>query len=150
MKITQGYGKRVKMARADISATQVGLAKAALSDGASAKNIGRIEKEEVTPRASTLEKIAAATGVDLNWLVTGRTQYRQNCVVRTPGIGARIAKVRIAQGMTLRALAEKSGLGQSSRNVSRLETGEMRPRAETLGRISVALGVPRDHLAYGM
>lgn len=149
MDITQGYGKRVQMARADIRATQVGLARAALSTGASAKNIGRIEKEEVTPRASTLKKIADATGVDLTWLATGRTQYRQNCVVRTPGIGPRIAQFRADRGLTLRALAEQSGLGQSSKNISRLESGEMRPRAETLGRISVALGVSRDRLAYG-
>jgi transcriptional regulator with XRE-family HTH domain len=150
MQIIKGFGKRVQMARKDMSATQVAFARMALSCGASAKNIGRIEKEEVTPREVTLQKIADVTGVDINWLATGKTQLKQNCVVKTAGIGSRIAQMRQARGMTLRTLAEKSGLGQSSKNVSRLESGEVRPRAVTLGRVASALGVSMERLAYGV
>jgi transcriptional regulator with XRE-family HTH domain len=149
MKITKGFGKRVRMARNDMSATQVAFARMALSCGASAKNIGRIEKEEVTPREVTLQKIADVTGVDITWLATGKTLLKQNCVVRTAGIGSRITQVRKTRSLTLRALSEQAGLGQSSKNVSRLESGEVRPRAVTLGRVASALGVSMERLAYG-
>lgn len=147
--LTKGYGKRVNLARTDLKSTQVGLAQRALSSRASAKNIGRIEQEQVSPRTLTLQKIATATGVDLDWLTTGKTELRQNCVVRTAGIGQRIAYFRKDRGLTLRALAEQAGLGESSRNVSRLESGEVRPRAGTLGRVAQALGVSVERLAYG-
>jgi transcriptional regulator with XRE-family HTH domain len=149
MQLSKGFGKRVQMARKDQNATQVAFARMALSGGASAKNIGRIEKEEVTPREETLKKIAKAAGVDINWLATGKTQLKGNCLVKTAGIGTRITQMRKARGLSLLALAEKSGLGQSSRNVSRLESGEVRPRLATLGRVASALGVPVEQLAYG-
>jgi len=149
MDITPGYGKRVKLARTERAFTQVGLARTALSGGASAKNIGRIENEQVKPRASTLTKIADATGVDVDWLLTGRTLMRENCVVRTAGIGRRINAYRGERGYSLRFVAEKSELGASAKNVSRLETGEHRPRTGTLERIASVLDVPVERLAFG-
>jgi transcriptional regulator with XRE-family HTH domain len=145
----KGFGKRVNLARKDLKSTQVALAQRALSPRASAKNIGRIEQEEVSPRSSTLQKIATATGVDVAWLATGKTPLRQNCVVRTAGIGPRISHFRIDRGLTMRALAEQAGLGESSRNVGRLESGEVRPRAGTLARLAKTLGVSVERLAYG-
>jgi transcriptional regulator with XRE-family HTH domain len=149
MKITKGFGNRVLMARNDMGATQVSMALRAFAGHASAKNIGRIEKEEVTPRMSTLGKIAVVADIDVNWLATGKTTMKPNCVVKTAGIGKRITQFRKDRGLTLRALAERAGLGESSKNVSRLESGEVRPRAATLGRVASALGVSVERLAYG-
>ena len=72
MKINSGYGKRVTLVRLDTELGKQAFARAALSDGASAKNISRIEIEEVTPRPMTLAKIASFGGVSLEWLAKGK------------------------------------------------------------------------------
>lgn len=149
MEINTGYGQRVKMARKDMDITQVHLARTALSKGASSKNIGRIEREEVLPRPLTLKKIANATGVDAEWLATGRIAMEDNRVVRAGGIGARMMAYRQNSGMTMRRLAEESGLGASSKNVSRIERCEVRPRARTLRRVAAVLEVSVEQLAFG-
>lgn len=149
MEITTGYGRRVKMARQDMEITQVLLARTALSKGASSKNIGRIEREEVLPRPQTLQKIAHATGVDAEWLATGRLVMEDNRVVRAAGIGARMMAHRQNCGLTMRRLAEESGLGASSKNVSRIERCEVRPRARTLRRVAAVLEVSVEQLAFG-
>lgn len=149
MKITQGFGKRVQMVRSDLGASQHAFATKALSKGASAKNIGRIEQEQVTPRIDTLEKIAAAGNVDMQWLVTGKTVIKPTRVVKAAGIGSRVAALRTKRGLTMKELAQKARLGDSSKNVGRIETGEVRPRGETLTRLAGVLGVPVEQLAYG-
>lgn len=149
MKITTGYGNRFKMARLDMALTQVLLARTALSKGASSKNIGRIEREEVLPRPLTLKKIAEVTGVDAEWLATGRVTMVENRVVRAAGIGSRMMALRQGHGMTMRRLAEESGLGASSKNVSRIERCEVRPRARTLRRVAAVLDVSVEKLAFG-
>lgn len=149
MNITKGFGQRVKSVRTSSKMTQTAFARVALSSGASAKNIGRIESEEVTPRFTTMEKIAAAGNVDLQWLCSGVCPLKPTHVLRTPGIGARIQQSRVARGMTRIELAKAAKLGASPKNVSRLELGEHSPRGNTLSRIAEALKVPVAYLAYG-
>lgn len=149
MSISKGYGSRVQQTRLAMGVSMRGFAVQALSKGASAKNIGRIENEQVVPRADTLERIAALGKVDLAWLSTGSTAIYPTKVVQTPGIGARVASYRKARGLTMRELARRAKLGESSKNVGRIEIGEVRPRGATLGRLAAALDVSVEQLAFG-
>ena len=105
MKAQNGFGKRVALVRRDAKLSMTAFAQKALSPNASAKNIGRIESEEVTPRANTLVKIAEAGGVSLEWLATGQCTLKPSTIVRTAGVGERITKARLAKGMTCLGLA---------------------------------------------
>jgi transcriptional regulator with XRE-family HTH domain len=149
MKAENGFGKRVTLVRREAQLSMSAFAKKALSPNASAKNIGRIENEEVTPRTKTLAKIADVGGVDMKWLATGQCDLKPGTIVRTAGVGERIAQARRAKGMSCLALAQASGLGASPKNISRLEKGEHRPRSATLERIAASLKVPVAYLAYG-
>ncbi len=149
MKIAPGYGKRVTLVRLDTELGKEAFARLALSEGASAKNISRIEVEEVTPRPMTLAKIATFGGVSLEWLARGKVALRANDIVRTGGVGARIAEVRRKRGLTRNALARKAGLGNTTKNISRLEDREHLPRARTLVKIADVLKVSPEYLAYG-
>jgi transcriptional regulator with XRE-family HTH domain/Zn-dependent peptidase ImmA (M78 family) len=63
------------------------------------------------------------------------------------GIGARIARLREAQGWSQRALARWVGLDQSA--VSRIEAGHRRLTADELQRFAEALSVSADDLLKG-
>lgn len=52
-------------------------------------------------------------------------------------VGARIREIRQARGLTLEALASKCGIAKP--NLSRLETGKVTPKFETLRAIAAAL-----------
>ena len=54
-------------------------------------------------------------------------------------IGRRVRDARARSGLTLEALAERTGMHAS--NVSRLESGKHTPSLETLERVAAALGV---------
>lgn len=55
-------------------------------------------------------------------------------------IGRRLHQIREADGATLAALAERSGLGRAT--LSRVERGTRNPSLDTLARVADALGVP--------
>lgn len=149
MLITKGFGRRVHEARLDTGMSQRQFATTALSPRASAKNIGRIENEEVTPKLETLAKIASASGVSLSWLMTGRMALAPNDVVTTGGVSRRIRLARLKAGLSRNALSTRSGLGETTRNVQRLENRDHRPRARTLVRLASVLKVSPTYLAYG-
>ena len=149
MQVNAGYGKRVELVRRDTRLGKELFARLALSPNASAKNISRIEIQQVSPRLSTLNKIASFGGVDLNWLATGTCALRPNDIVRTADIGQRIAHLRRQSGLSRCALSRKAKLGNSTKNISRLETGEHRPLARTIVRIAEVLNVTPTYLAYG-
>lgn len=149
MKIAQGYGRRVAAVRQDVAFSQHLFACMALSDNASANNIGRIEREDVTPRIQTVAKIASFGGVSLDWLLTGNLNLRPNDIVKVPGVGQRIAQVRKQRGLTMLQLAKKAELGDSAQNVRRLEIRKHQPRKATLAKIAKALNVSTDYLAFG-
>ncbi len=147
--IAPGYGKRVALVRADSTLGKEAFARQALSAGASAKNISRIEIEEVSPRTMTLAKIATFGGVSLEWLAKGQMALKPNDICRTGGVGARIAEVRRKRGLTRNALARAAELGNTTKNISRLEQREHMPRARTLVKIAKVLQVSPQYLAYG-
>ena len=55
-------------------------------------------------------------------------------------IGQRLRELRAAQGLSLEALAERSGVSRS--NISLIERGESSPTAVVLDKLTAALGVP--------
>ncbi len=63
-------GERLKQARLDAGLTQRQLGDACGIDSA---NIRKYETNRQNPKHETLEKIAAALGVDINWLRNGQT-----------------------------------------------------------------------------
>lgn len=148
--IEKGFGHRVSAIRLASGLGKEAFARDVLSEGASAKNISRIEAEEVTPREATLRKISAYGNVNMEWLTTGRCVLKPTDVVTTIGLGARIAKAREAAGMNCRELAKASSLGASSKNVSRYEKGEHRPTYRTVEKLAAALKVNPAHLAFGV
>lgn len=149
LKIKPGFGARVAMVRKDSGMSKLAFARLALSDGASSKNMGRIEAEEVTPRPMTLAKIAVFGGVSMEWLTQGQMALLPNDICRTGGVGQRIREVREAAGMTRCELSRISGLGNTTKNIDRLEVREHTPRARTLVKIARALNVSPTYLAYG-
>lgn len=59
-------------------------------------------------------------------------------------IGARIAELRKAKGMTQKNLAETTGLIQP--NIARIENGRYSTSLDTLARIAEALGARLDFI----
>lgn len=57
-------------------------------------------------------------------------------------LGARLRQARESKGLTQAEAAEALGVGQST--LSDWETGESRPRDETIRHVLEVLGVPRD------
>lgn len=146
MQVLKGYGRRVSAIRKDLGMSKREFAVLTLSPKASAKNIGRIEAEEVIPLPETLNKISAVTGVSSEWVRTGQIDLGDNAVVRVPGLGRRIEKLRKQRGMSCLALAREAGLGNTSKNIRRIEQGEVRPRTMTLRKIAPCLGTTVEKL----
>lgn len=140
--------QRIRAARQAASLSRQGLNYIAFGV-ANATNIGRLEDGNVAnPRAETLSRIAAATEVSVDWLTHGLIGEDEH-TVKVAGIGARIQKAREHAGMSARALATESGLGESAQNVRRLERGNSYPTLGTVERIAYVLGRSPDSLAYG-
>ena len=62
----------------------------------------------------------------------------------TPPVGARIRQVRLARGMSLRALAREVGVSASL--ISQIETGKSQPSVSTLYAITTALAISIEAL----
>ncbi len=60
------------------------------------------------------------------------------------GVGARVRAVREGRSLTQLEVSEKSGVVPEQ--ISRIETGRMRPRAKTVRVLAQALGVPVEKL----
>jgi transcriptional regulator with XRE-family HTH domain len=139
--VRPGFGARIRAMRQAAGLSQSAFARLVFSGSPSARNIGRLETEEVTPRLATLARIARVCNADLRWLAEGRVHAGAGSVLRVPLVGPRIARLRERRGVSRLALARASGLGASSRNVGRIESGEVYPRLATVERLARALGV---------
>lgn len=145
----KGFGARIAAIRVGTGLSMTSFARAVLSPGASAKNIGRIEAEEVQPRAATIAKLAATGGVTPEWLTQGKYDTKPGTTVRAVGVGQRIEAARKAKGLTALALAKAAGMGATAQNVRRLETGSHAPTMSTLTKLADVLGMPVTKLAFG-
>lgn len=150
MELKPGYGMRLAAVRMEAGLSKHAFALKVLSERASAQNIGRLEKESVVPRLATLLKIAEHTGCNLAWLVTGQASVEENLPLRVPGIGRRIEEARHKKGLSQRALANLAHLGDSAKNVGRIEQREVQPLWRTVLRLARALKVAPEQLVYGV
>lgn len=64
-----GFNYRLKSARQKAGITQLQLAKAT---GSAQTTVSKYEHGEQVPTVDTLEKLASALGVSLDWLITGK------------------------------------------------------------------------------
>lgn len=149
MKYASGYGRRISQIRNDMGMSRQWFAQLMLSPCASGQNIRRIELEDVTPKPETLERIADRTGISLSWITTGKVKIEPNKVVNVAGIGERIRNLRQSKGMSAVGLARKAKLGNTAKNVTRLEDREHLPRGRTVARLAKALNVSTVYLATG-
>ena len=69
-----------------------------------------------------------------------KNDWRVLNVTATPDVGLRLQELRERNGLSLRALADKSGV--SPNTVSLIERGLSSPSIDTLQRLAVGLGVP--------
>lgn len=139
--VRPGFGARIRSMRQAAGLSQLDFARLVFEGSPSSRNIGRLESEEVTPRVDTLVRIALACRADVHWLAEGRVSTAPMEPVRVPLVGVRVAQLRERRGISRLALARAAGLGASSRNVGRIETGEVYPRRGTVERLARALGV---------
>lgn len=148
--VKAGVGQRVSAVRAEFGISQHQFALGTLSANASAKNIGRIEQGEVTPRLSTLAKIALAADIDYEWLVTGKVHLADGKPVRVPGIGQRLSQVRERRGLSQRQTAAFLSESPSAKNVGRIEQCEVRPLPRTLRSLAHGLNTSVEYLVNGL
>lgn len=147
--LTDGYGIRLQTARLACGYSQLELARAALSEKASARNIWRIERQEVCPTKDTLLRICAKLQISPAWLFYDiPPDASDTTILRVPGIGERIREARLRKGYSQRYLARITGLGDTAQNVGRIEKAQVYPRLGTVRRISRALRVPLPKLAF--
>lgn len=147
--VKAGVGQRVSAIRAELGLSQRKMAQIAFAGNASAKNIGRIEQGEVTPRFLTLAKIALVSDVDFAWLLTGKAELAEGKPVRVPGVGQRVAKTRARRGLSQRKAAAFLSPSPSAKNVGRIEQGEVRPLPRTLRTLAEGLGTSVHYLVNG-
>ena len=145
----KGYGRRIAAIRTATGLGKQAFARKVLSPNASARNISRLENEEVLPRSSTLQKLAAFGGVTPEWLSQGICALKPTDLVGAAGVGNRIAEARKQAGMSALSLAKTAGLGETAQNVRRIEVGTHRPTLGTVTKIASALRVPVTQLAFG-
>lgn len=123
------------------------LTQAQLAEKAEMKthHIGEIERGERKPKIDTLKRIAAALGCDVEELMEGEEENMNvRKAPRETGNTSRIARKRMAAGMTQAQLAERSGM--QARYIGAIERGERNPKYDTLRRIATALGCGVEEL----
>ncbi|MEO5937454.1 MAG: helix-turn-helix transcriptional regulator [Sphingomonas sp.] len=123
------FGARLRRYRRKQSLTQAELAERA---GLGRETISRIESGKVQPKPGTLDEILRVLGLDMGKVAVRGRNGRTKRVARyfdgsergdlRHEIGRAIRIARIAEDMSLRTLAERSGLSASQ--LSRIERGE--------------------------
>lgn len=131
--------------------------------------VSQTERARNVPTLETVEKLAAALGIDAAWLAygheahwqfrkkqprpavpfdapeprPGQTPYQR----RAASCGERVRQGREQLGVALRPLAEAAQV--SYQTVNLIETGATVPRVDTVEALAVALDVPPGWLAFG-
>jgi transcriptional regulator with XRE-family HTH domain len=68
--------------------------------------------------------------------------------LRAYSVGARLKQAREASGLSRRALATLSSVGEST--IAHIESGSKQPRGDTVELLAIALKVDMCWLAYGI
>jgi putative transcriptional regulator len=88
--------------------------------------------------------LEASTVVAKTQAVAGGTNGADALTLDGPRLGARLRALRIAAGLTQAELARRTGIHRP--NIARVEAGRHTPSLETLGRLTVAIGVSPTEL----
>jgi transcriptional regulator with XRE-family HTH domain len=132
--------------------------------------IAKTENQQSVPRLDTVERMACALGVSPTWFAFGhdgdepfverirrsplqipkdpRPGAPQPCPESYKGMPARIQVARQKAGLSLRGLADASGL--SGPGVKKIEIGASVPTIDNVEAIAKALGVSPGWLAFGL
>ena len=148
MKITQGFGLRIKNLRMAAQLNKTEFSRIVLNVS-STRRLTALESEAGMPTAAELKSIAQLSGVPESWIARGTYRYAANDILDIMGIGSRIRKARQQRGITMNALSRNIKLGNTSQNIRRLEIEVHSPRVHTLKRIAKELKVPFRSLAFG-
>ena len=139
-----GHGGRIRAVREFWHLSQRELA---AGTGYSQSYVARLERGEMTGGGSCfLCAVAERFGVDLQWLEEGTGPDPFAGRDRRTA-GERAAAERKARRMSQAELSEAAGINRSQ--LSRIETGAVRPTGSTLRRIAEALDVEEDWLRTG-
>ncbi|MFO0580492.1 MAG: helix-turn-helix transcriptional regulator [Polyangia bacterium] len=133
-------------------------------------SIAKIENRQSTPAIDTVERLAAALGLDPCWLAFGwdgaqpfaqrirRLVDPERAPLPEPGprpfqamylgLPQRLAHARDVRGLSMRGLARQAGL--SVQTVSKTENGATVPIVSNLEALAVALEVSPCWLAFGI
>ena len=113
----------------------------------SARQIKRIEDDEVSSRSSTIERLAQALSLDAGVLVGEApmpSELRRGAL-GNPAIGEAIKRLRKDRGWSRNQLSEEAEVSRAQ--IQRIERGEVREiRGSTLERLAKALEVDRIRL----
>lgn len=125
------------------------IARKLLGSSAKVSDLEKMELGEFNYTDEVVKRIALFFKVPTDWLKSGTTKFADMDVVRTPGIGRRITEARMSAGLTFIELSRKAAMGNTSRNVARLEDCVHWPRKSTINRIAAACSVPADYILFG-
>lgn len=138
-----GLPVRLRKARKAAGVTRRALAQQAGGGNAIALYV---ETSQQLPTVRTVARLASALGVAAGWLAYGLGDMSADgTAATTEGIGARLAEVRIAQGLTKAALARAVKLTPAA--VANIEKGAQ-PGVEVLEALAKALAVSPAWLAF--
>lgn len=151
-------------------AADMSMVTLATLSGVTQSVIANTENRRTVPRIDAVERMAYAFGVSPTWFAFGhdgdepfverirrsplqipkdpRPGAPQPCPESYKGMPARIQAARQKAGLSLRGLADASGL--SGPGVKKIETGASVPTIDNVEAIAKALGVSPGWLAFGI
>lgn len=158
--ISQSFGVRLERVLAhkrareaavkgEASTTRLLAIQCALGYTATENDWGEVVKGERKLTMGQTRALARLFRVPTAWLATGAQVLKDNQVVEVPGVGSRIFEARIARGLSLVKLSRAADLGNTAKNISRLEGLEFAPKLGTVQRIAKALHMSPSWLLYG-
>lgn len=161
-----GFPVRLYRARESCGIDGTNLARDA---GLSTSTVRNLEDRVAIPALDTVERIAAALGLNAGWLAFGPygyepfrdrqaqpalppddpepTESRRVFRARHTGCAQRVRLAREGSGLSMRALSAAARV--SVQTWSNTEAGKTVPKVDSLERMAVALGVAPAWLAYG-
>ena len=100
-----------------------------------ASSLEKYERGQAVPDLEDLKKLSEALNVNLRYFLEQSGQ--------TNNLGYRLKKLRLKHGLTVTALADRSGVSPGL--LSQIEKGQTTPLLETLERVAKSLNV---HISY--
>lgn len=143
-----GLASRLKRARKNTSLSFASVAEAAALT--EANTVWHLEqKPGHVPRLDTVEKIAYALGISPAFLAYGvEGECQKSTELRSQSVGARLQAIRLARGLSVLALAQRSQTSHTA--VGNIERRGTVPTVATIEALATALGISPGWLAFGI